>query len=791
MSGNGKKRKKNQNWRNILEKLRSALRLLNEDRQRNLGMVLLALCLACLIVFKGGDIPTHYSPGDVATRDIKAPRDLLVADEILTEKKRMEVERTVLPLYDYDPRTGHEIALRLRDSLLLLNEKKVNAAADKVKAPENIEALELPLSEDELKHLRESLPTGKSFEPIQKLFVKNYQKKIVGNLQLFEADSEKGIILRNLQNDQEAIVAGLENVIGLEEMAFQIEKQLRQNADLPAVFSKALLPVVEKLLRPNLTFNKNETETRKKDAREAVNPVLYQVKKGEMIVREGERLTPEQVEKLNAFQERSEDFSHFYVIIGLALSVLVLFQVFHLFARWNIRKYSPSSKDLFFLVCLLATLFPLFKLAIFVADALGSVFPYIDPGGYYYLFPFAAGAMLVRIVLNSEIALVFAVISSWLFGALFGGNLFITFYAMMGGLIGAHGVRQCEMRSSLYLAGLRLSLFNGVMVLGLHLMTTKSFDIQLLYQLVFAMAGGLLCSVIVTGTVPLIESLFKYTTNIKLLELANMNNPLLRELMIQAPGTYHHSIVVGNLVEAAAEAINANPLLARVGAYYHDIGKVRKPLYFIENLGRQENRHDKLNPSMSALILMAHTKDGVDLAREWKLGEPLEEIIRQHHGTTLIKYFYEKAKNRKDTGDITVDERDYRYPGPKPQSREAALIMLADAVEAASRTLLDPTPARIRGMVQKIINNIFIDGQLDNCELTLKDFHLIAKSFNLILTGMFHQRIDYPEPAFKEKEVGKNRNGDHSDREQAVRAKDQSAEIREGSAKDLKRLGLS
>ena len=369
-----------------------------------------------------------------------------------------------------------------------------------------------------------------------------------------------------------------------------------------------------------------------------------------MIVREGERLTSGQVEKLNAFQEKSEDFSLFYMIVGLALSIFVLFQVFHLFARKNIRKYAPSNKDLFFLVCLLGSLFPLFRLAMFVADALGSVFPYIDAAGYYYLFPFAAGAMLVRIVLNSEIALIFSIVSALLFGALFGNDLFITFYALVGSLIGAHGVRQCETRSTLYLAGLRLSLFNALMVLGLYLMTTKSFDIQLIYQLTFALVGGLLCSVIVTGTVPLIESVFKYTTNIKLLELANMNNPLLRDLMVQAPGTYHHSIVVGNLVEAAAEAISANPLLARVGAYYHDIGKVRKPLYFIENLGRQENKHDKLNPSMSALILMAHAKDGVDLAHECKLGEPLEDIIRQHHGTTLIQYFYEKAKNRKDGG---------------------------------------------------------------------------------------------------------------------------------------------
>jgi hypothetical protein len=330
------------------------------------------------------------------------------------------------------------------------------------------------------------------------------------------------------------------------------------------------------------------------------------------------------------------------------------------------------------------------------------------------------------------------------------------------------------------------------MVFSLYLVTTKSIGLQLAYQLAFAAAGGPLCAVIVIGTVPLIESLFKYTTNIKLLELANMNNPLLRELMVQAPGTYHHSVVVGNLVEAAAEAIHANPLLARVAAYYHDIGKVRKPLYFIENLGCRENRHDKLNPSMSALILMAHAKDGVDLAREWKLGEPIEDIIRQHHGTTLIKYFFEKAKNRNEGGDIPVDERDYRYPGPKPQSREAALIMLADAVEAASRTLSDPTPARIKGMVQKIINNIFTDGQLDNCEMTLKDFHLIAKNFNLILTGMFHQRIDYPEPVFRNKdEVKTKKNGNGANREQTGKAKDRPAETGESGAKDIKRLGLS
>jgi hypothetical protein len=391
------------------------------------------------------------------------------------------------------------------------------------------------------------------------------------------------------------------------------------------------------------------------------------------------------------------------------------------------------------------------------------------------------------------VALIFAILSSLLLGVLFGNSLFISLYALAGSLTAAHWVRHCKERSTLFRAGFRLSLVNALMVFGFLLVAGRPLDVQFLFKLAFALAGGLVCAVIVNGTIPLVESLFKYTTDIKLLELANMNTPVLRELMIQAPGTYHHSVIVGNLVEAAAEAISANPLLARVAAYYHDIGKIRKPLYFVENLGNQENRHDKLAPSMSALILMSHVKDGVEVARDNRLGAALVEIIRQHHGTALIKFFYDRAKSKEDPGVQQVDERDYRYPGPKPQTREAALIMLADAVEAASRTLTEPTPARIQGMVQKIINNIFIDGQLDECELTLKDLHNIAKSFNRILAGIFHHRIDYPEPAYKErdKESSKRKNGEDTHREPAKAAKDKEVEPAKGSSEDLKRLGMS
>jgi putative nucleotidyltransferase with HDIG domain len=328
------------------------------------------------------------------------------------------------------------------------------------------------------------------------------------------------------------------------------------------------------------------------------------------------------------------------------------------------------------------------------------------------------------------------------------------------------------------------------MALSFLLLNDTIFSLQAVYCLLFAVIGGFVNAAVLMGVIPLIESLFQYTTDIKLLELSNLHAPLLRELMIRAPGTYHHSMLVGTLVEAAAETIHANPLLARVAAYYHDVGKLSKPQYFIENAGQGENRHDRLAPSMSALILTSHVKEGVELAREHHLGRSIVDIIRQSHGTALITFFYQKARNMSDPEVQNINERDFRYPGPKPQTREAGLVMLADCVEAASRTLTDPNPARIQGMVQKIINNIFIDGQLDECELTLKNLHEIAKSFNRILCGIYHQRIDYPEPAFKERKGG-GKNGEDSNKEHPKTAPDRGAEPPKGGGEDIRRLGIS
>jgi putative nucleotidyltransferase with HDIG domain len=351
-------------------------------------------------------------------------------------------------------------------------------------------------------------------------------------------------------------------------------------------------------------------------------------------------------------------------------------------------------------------------------------------------------------------------------------------------------VRGYRERGILIKTGLKVGLLNMLLCLSIENINGSLFSLEILVALPAAFIGGLLAGIISTGIIPLFEMAFGFTTDLKLLELSNLDQPLLRELMVQAPGTYHHSVIVSNMVEATAKAIKANPLLAKVSAYYHDIGKIKKPLYFIENQMGSENKHEKLAPSMSSLVLISHVKDGVELAKEHKLGSEIIDIIQQHQGKGLITYFYQKAKEQvagRGKKASKVKEEDFRYPGPKPQTKEAGLVMLADMVEAASRSLSDPTPARIQGTVQKIINKVFSDGQLDECELTLKDLHEIAKSFNKTLSGIFHQRVEYPEMNIKD--IKRPIYGDTdqlSSEDSRIKEKDIKKEDTEG----LKRLGL-
>jgi cyclic-di-AMP phosphodiesterase PgpH len=758
--------------------------LSRESRVRYGILLLLALLLALIILPHPARIPANFSPGDVASHNIKASRDLLLEDRLLTEKKRSEAYDQVESYYDFDSQFGAEVVDRLVQA-----GQSVESKVGENTRPELENILGFLPDEAELAALRQLAGDELWQAALRTAVAVPYSALVVDNLAALQSDRDKGLVLRDLQRNNQESPLGNRLVIDLSDLRKEIKGRLTELRPIPLKQRRLLSAMVERMLRPNLTFNRGETEMRRKAAVEAVNPALFQIKRGEMIVREGERLSEEEIRKLKAIAAQAGDYAATVRTAGgLTLLTILLFFTMHRFGKLNIRKYRPNNRDLLFLAMVFVFYFLLVKVALVVSATLDAAFPSIEPETFYYLFPFAVGAMVVRIVLNSEVALIFNALATLLLGIQFGA-VPLLFYVFIGGVTAAHRVRHCKERSVIYRAGLHVGLVNASAVLFLALLAGRPLGEQTLWGMVFGFFGGIVCSGVTTAIIPVIESFFRYTTDIKLLELANMNNPLLRELMVQAPGTYHHSVIVGNLVEAAAESINANPLLAKVAAYYHDIGKIKKPLYFSENMRDGENRHDKLAPSMSALIIAAHVRDGLEFAKKHQLGATIKEIIEQHHGTAQMRFFFDKARQLRDPDLPPVDEHEFRYPGPKPQTREAALIMLADAVEAASRTLPNPTPARIQGLVQKIINYIFTDGQLDECELTLKDLHQIAKSFNLVLAGIYHHRIDYPEPAFKE--AHKRKSSEHSDRESAKETEDQYPSTASGRPEDIKRLGMS
>ncbi|MDZ4164210.1 MAG: HDIG domain-containing protein, partial [Smithellaceae bacterium] len=437
--------------------------------------------------------------------------------------------------------------------------------------------------------------------------------------------------------------------------------------------------------------------------------------------------------------------------------------------RW--LKPAIDLRGLFFLTAVALVQMVIIKVGIFLAQAVNQTFPFITPDIFFFSIPFGVGAMLVIILMNHSTAIIYSIFLTFLVGFFFEGEMAMALYCFAGSMAVTNYIRNCRRRSDFFRAGLYLSAVNGVTAIILTVMTGEFSFLDIFLKVVMGITGGIVAGFIVAGITPIFETLFDFITEIRLLELANLNNPLFQRMVIEAPGTYHHSIIVASLVEGAAESIKANPLLAKVSAYYHDIGKLKKPHYFIENQINGDNRHDRLSTTMSSLVIISHVKDGCDLATEMKLGSRIRDVIRQHHGNSLVGYFWEKAKKEGELTNSSVSESDFRYPGPKPQTREAGLVLLGDVIEASSRALKNPTPARINNLVRERFEKIFLDGQLDECEITLRDLNIIAESFIKILNGIFHHRVDYyPEPVHREAASGKKENNGNPDRKQAEKS---------------------
>lgn len=383
---------------------------------------------------------------------------------------------------------------------------------------------------------------------------------------------------------------------------------------------------------------------------------------------------------------------------------------------------------------------------------------YFSP--HFYNIPVAAIAMLTVLLFNDlQLAFVMAILTSVIATFILGGDFGMMLIFFLGSMAGAFTVKDARTRGQLITAGLFIGVVHIIALIllypDLELFISNQFLKHKFYPLAF---NGFLSCLVVSATLKIFEYVFGMLTNFSLLELSDFNQPLLKRMIMEAPGTYHHSLVVANLAEAASDAIGANALLTRVGAYYHDIGKMAKAEYFTENQMIGANKHDEMEPSMSRLVVLNHVKEGIELAKKYKLNPMIIDFIPQHHGTGLMYFFYQKALEEAKEGEV-VSEADYRYPGPKPQTKETAITLMADSVEGATRSLDEPTPTNIEETVKKIVNNKFIDGQLDECNLTLQEINKISSTFTRILCAMYHNRVKYPEK--------KNGKSSHKNRKQA------------------------
>lgn len=571
------------------------------------------------------------------------------------------------------------------------------------------------------------------------------------------APYKNGVLIRDLPSMMETLRMDTRDIKDIKQVKDDMEHMLKVSMNKPFRVRKAVYTLVNPFIAPNMTFNQETTQSRRREISQAVEPLYYIIKKGEVIVRQGERVGPVQQLKLQALYSHRKGSYNMLRALGIfGMCLMFLAVLYASLERTGVKRL--RNTDWMFLAVILVIFGLLAKMADVVTLPGGSGLPEGTRALYFaFSLPMAGAAGILALFFSKRLCIFVSLILAFLASNMVFGGIGAFCYYFVGSMIYIYLMKRSETRSQVLRATLPLFAALCVMWVSINLMDLSTPAVTGT-GLVFVALSAFLSLLAVVGIAPIMELLFGYTSRFRLMELLNLEQPLLQELMVKAPGTYHHSLIVSNMVEAGARAIGANPLLGKVAALYHDIGKLKSPHYFIENISCKENRHNKLAPSMSALILIAHVKKGVELAKEHRLGQQITDLIGQHHGTTLIAYFHHKAKEQAEAkGEEPIREEDYRYPGPKPQSKEAGLILLADAIEASSRTLVDPTPSRIKGHIQNIVRKIYTEGELDDSQLTLKDLTLLSETFHRILTGIFHQRIEYPSAKTTEVKNGKTR----------------------------------
>ena len=710
-----------------------------------LVLLLISAIFLTFLLYNGVEfIKNKYKAGEIATKTIIAEKSFRYVNVKATNailKKKINKSPDV---YLYYPEIKATLSRKIMKAFTLARSYKDGHAQNKqnMDISENIFAAKLGIKLDKA--------------VLNEFYYLNYNKNIEAYiLKIVSSIYRKGVLSRmpadNKNIEIKNVITNRLKTINYPQTFFTLKKEKgftyyytkKYLGFLPPYMQNDIYGLVYRMIKPDIVYSKYLTIKKIEDIKKENVPIYIHINEGMLLVSAGELITKSKALELNTYDAEFKLKNNIPSLIGLFFVITMLLSLSYVFPYRYIKKFRNSIdfKNVVFIITILLSSILVIKAGIIFSKALSLYFPFINRNDIYYLIPFAFGPMLIRIILNSEVSVVYIALFSILTSIIFKNSIFFMIYTFAGSFIASYEVFDFSSWSRVVKAGVITGFLNSFMVLAFALIGLNLINIQNIYSIILAFLSGIISSIMVIGLIPLFEKLFDFTTDFKLLELSSSNNPLLRQFSIVAPGTYQHSIMTAALAESAASSVGANPLLARVASLYHDVGKITKPNYFIENISNSENPHDKLAPTMSSLIISSHVKDGQELAKKYKLGDKIENIIGEHHGTSMIGAFYEKAFSENKDGHLSKDA--FRYSGKKPQTKEAGIIMLADSVEAISRTMTNISPSRLELMVRKTINRIYSDGQLDECELTLKDLHSIGDAFVKVLNSVFHQRIPY------------------------------------------------
>lgn len=656
--------------------------------------------------------PQQYSleVGDIPRSDIKAPRDTI------DERATKEAEDKALEKVDKQYTQKAEVKKQAEDNVILLFEKlntiinnQSAQTATSTSVESNVSELKkiegIALSEDEYKELLN----------IPKEQLSSLQKDI---LNIIDKTYEKNIN----EKDDESLNIARDSAVSL------VEK-----LNLADKLKYVLEELVKGQINPNCFYDEEKTQELIDETRKSVAKVV--IKQNQIIVKEGVPVTQNQLDilsDLGMLDDGKNTSIYLYVYIVLAMFVGII-----MFLQYNYidRNYSEIFKN-----TKKITLISVINLMTLVfARTIGLVSP--------FLIPFACAPILLTLLINYKISIVISILNVIVISIATGFDAQVMMLGVISSILGATLLKKMQQRNELLYSTLYLSIVGVIITVSTGILISSNLR-EVLIKSGITFIGGVLSGIFALGILPFLEGTFNEVTTLKLLELSNPNHPLLKKLLMEAPGTYHHSMLVANLAEMASEEVGANSVIVRIGSYYHDVGKTERPYFFGENQMGGENPHNHMTPNLSAKIIISHVKDGIELARKHNLPKVIQDIIGEHHGTTLVKYFYYTMKNNSENPE-EVKEEDYRYPGPIPNSKEAGIIMLADSVEAAVRSIKEPSEDKIKEMINNIISDKLSCGQLNDCNLTIKDIEKIKKCFLTALNGIYHHRIEYPKEKIK------------------------------------------